>query len=292
MPLGSGEGCDVPDGLQPVMHAAKEGFKPKQIPQWWPLSKYIAWLTEPQVLSRSDFFNKSFLQAPRPEDRTQIEMSAETGAVEEGNLFTTTGLRLGHLPRFTPRSDEKQFAERFTEITLTVRVETGERNARELNLLHPLGGERRLVHWKTSDHHGAFWKSPDDVTKALSKTNRVRMVLATPAVFKRGWKPAWLNEKLEGTPPDSSVKLKLVGASVQRWRAVSGWSLAPPRGPKPIKRLVPAGGVYFFEVVGAGNAAPLVDRWLQPVSDDPQDRLDGFGLVTWGTWGNANGRNG
>lgn len=292
----SGEGCDAPDGLLPVMHAAKEGFKPKQIPQWWPLSKYIAWLTEPQVTYSADFFNKSFLQAPRPEDRTQIEMGAETGAVEEGNLFTTTGLRLGHLPRFPPPSAEKQFAEKFTEITLTVRVETGERNAHEFNLLHPLGGERRLVHWKAAAHNGAFWKCPDDVTKALVKTNRVRMVLATPAIFKHGWKPVWLNEEYEGlpagTPPDSAVKLKLVGASIQRWRAVSGWSLAPPRGPKPIKRLVPVGGVYFFEVIGGGSAAPLADQWLQPVSDDKQDQLDGFGLATWGTWGNANGRNG
>ena len=51
-------------------------------------------------------------------------------------------------------------------------------------------------------------------------------------------------------------------------------------------------GWLKMSVVGGGNAAPLADRWLQPVSDDPQDRLDGFGLATWGTWGNANGRNG
>jgi CRISPR-associated protein Cmr3 len=292
MSIGSGEGCDAPDGLQPVLHAAEVGFKPKQIPLWWPLSKYIAWLTQPQVTYNSDFFNKSFLQTPRPEDRTQVEMGAETGAVEEGNLFTTTGLRLGHLPRFTASPGEQRFAEKFAEITLTTRVETGERSASGLSVLHPLGGERRLVHWKAAGHHSAFWKCPGDVTTALSNTNKVRMVLATPAVFKGGWKPAWLNEKLEGSPPNSAVKLKLVGASIQRWRAVSGWSLAPPRGPKPIKRLVPADGVYFFEVVGGGNAAPLADRWLQPVSDDKQDQLDGFGLATWGTWGDVNGRNG
>ena len=301
-PLRPGEGCDVPTGLLPVMHTAEDGFKPKSIPQWWPLSKYVAWLTEPQMKYRSDFFNRSFLRAPRPEERTQVAMSAETGAVEDGNLFTTTGLRLGHLPRFNEATGEKRFAEKFAEIALTARVQTGERNASELDFLHPLGGERRLVHWKAADHD-AHWKCPDAVTTALGKANKVRMVLTTPAVFKHGWQPGWLNEKLEGSPPGASVQLKLVGVSIQRWRAVSGWAMQPQRdpndatrwatnkpGPKPIKRLVPAGGVYFFEVIGSDNAAPLADRWLHPVSNDEQDRLDGFGLATWGTWGDANGR--
>jgi CRISPR-associated protein Cmr3 len=109
------------------------------------------------------------------------------------------------------------------------------------------------------------------------------MVLASPAVFRHGWRPGWLGENLEGSPPGSAVRLRLVGLSIPRWRAVSGWSLAEPRGPKPVRRVVPAGGVYFFEVVGGGTAVSLADRWLQPVSDE-QDRRDGFGLAAWGTW--------
>jgi hypothetical protein len=33
-----------------------------------------------------------------------------------------------------------------------------------------------------------------------------------------------------------------------------------------------------------GSAARLAEGWLRPVSDDPQDRRDGFGLAAWGTW--------
>jgi CRISPR-associated protein Cmr3 len=113
------------------------------------------------------------------------------------------------------------------------------------------------------------------------------MALATPAIFAQGWKPGWLNDQLTGSPWKDGPRLKLVGVSIQRWRAVSGWSLAAlpnqPRGPKPVKRMVPTGGVYFFEVDG-GNAASLAQGWLQPVSDDEQDRRDGFGLAAWGTW--------
>jgi CRISPR-associated protein Cmr3 len=92
-----------------------------------------------------------------------------------------------------------------------------------------------------------------------------------------------LNEQLIGSPVDDGPVLKLVGVCIQRWRAVSGWSLAKPRGPKPIKRMVPAGGVYFFEVLD-GNTSALAPNWLRPVSDDKQDRRNGFGLAAWGIW--------
>ena len=52
-------------------------------------------------------------------------------------------------------------------------------------------------------------------------------------------------------------------------------------GPKAIRRMVPAGGVYFFDRLDDTNANPA-EGWLQPVSDDVQDCNDGFGLVVWG----------
>ena len=139
-----------------------------------------------------------------------------------------------------------------------------------------------MVHWQQEEAETTGWNCPAGIRSALATATKVRMVLATPAVFKDGWKPGWLTTGLEGDL--SGVKLKLVGASNGRWKAVSGWSLAPPRGPKPIRRMVPAGSVYFFEVEKPGDAAPLADLWLQSVSDDQQERRDGFGLALWGTW--------
>jgi CRISPR-associated protein Cmr3 len=153
----------------------------------------------------------------------------------------------------------------------------------QLSYWHRLGGERRLVHWKKADSD--MWKCPDGIREALNTTTRIRMVLATPAVFNDGWKPGWLTTGLEGDL--SGVKLKLVGASNGRWKAVSGWSLADTekqkRGPKPIRRMVPAGSVYFFSCE-KGAASALAARWLQSVSDDDQEQRDGFGLAIWGTW--------
>jgi CRISPR-associated protein Cmr3 len=123
------------------------------------------------------------------------------------------------------------------------------------------------------------------------------MVLASPAVFEHGWRPGWLNEDKSrvGCAPGSSVKLRLVSLISQRWRAVSGWSYEPVMdkgdakqgarpGPKPIRRLMPAGGVYFFELEPGSSAADLANSWLEPVSDRAADRADGFGLALWGVW--------
>lgn len=124
------------------------------------------------------------------------------------------------------------------------------------------------------------------------------MILATPAIFSNGWLPAWLKCKrlddgsdvLEGTPPGASddLKLRLISACVDRWKPISGWSAeAKSRGPKAIRRMVPAGSVYFFEVQPGGNSSELGKLWLRSVCDKEEDRKDGFGLAVWGIWEEA-----
>jgi CRISPR-associated protein Cmr3 len=243
-----------------------------------------AWLAGNEIA-----FDHQFLHAPEKVDRTHVQLDPVSGVADDGDLFSTAALALTHLPRHRAPALEAS-SSRFVAITLAVRVRAAEwcgETAAKLDTLHPLGGERRLAHWKATAETGA-WRSPRRIREALAAASRVRMVLATPAVFRHGWKPAWLNDELVGTPPDANVAVKLVGISIQRWRAVSGWSLLndPPHqrpGPKPVKRLVPAGGVYFFETVD-GKASELADRWLESVSDDEQDRRDGFGLAVWGIW--------
>jgi CRISPR-associated protein Cmr3 len=301
---------EIPEGggdfpvatLRPVMltpQQAMQDFKPAKMPAWWPLPKYTAWLTQEQTTWEPDFFDACFLQHPVQEIRDHVRLDPNRGAATEGHIFATAQLNVNYLPRYRVPPPNKRshphFHERYGKVVLTVRVvlEEGELQKIAFRLWHPLGGERRLVHWQQAEH-ASLWQCPDAVKQVLSKTEKVRMVLATPAIFKDGWKPGWLNEQLEGMPPGSHVRLRLVGVTLERWRAVSGWSLAPindrgqldpngKRGPKPVRRYVPAGGVYFFEVV-QGNAHELAELWLQPVSDEEQERRDGFGLALWGSW--------
>lgn len=272
-----GEGCDWPGELPllPVVIEPEGDFKPATGPAWWSASSLADWLTRKPVT-----FDQTFCAAARSQVRDHVELEPESGASAENRLFATAGLSLTHLPRFGVT--EGTFSERFAPITLAARVEADAWSFSELNLLHPLGGERRLVHWQANGN-ADLWKPLVD-EQTLAGAVQVRMVLATPAVFDHGWRPQWLDARsLEGTPPGADVRLQLVGVCIQRWKAVSGWSLAEPRGPKPVKRLVPAGGVYFFKTI-SGDPGTLAKCWLQPVSDTLQDRNDGFGLAVWGTW--------
>lgn len=163
----------------------------------------------------------------------------------------------------------------------------------ELSELHTLGGERRLVHFSEALEEQASWNCPDEIKQSLEGTEYIRMVLATPAFFRKGWQPGWLNEHLESQPLwDTGVRLKLLWACIPRWQPISGWSYSQQvkgQNEKAIRRLVPAGSVYFFKVT-EGNASRLAEScWLRSVSDANRrkgafDKEDGFGLALWGKW--------
>ena len=289
-PLGHG-GADFPSsGLRPVMltpDQSKDDFKPAAVPAWWPMRKMADWL-----LGTPLAFDRQFLNAPTKEVRDHVHLDSDTGAAYEGHLFTTSGLCMSHLPRYGAR-EAGSFEERFAQIRLVTRANAANGTFQFIERMcswHPLGGERRLVHWRKYVD-GGLWECPETVRAELGNAQRIRMVLATPAIFTHGWRPGWLDERLEGKPINAGPKLRLVGVCNSRWKAVSGWSLAhqqspasPPRGPKPIRRMVPAGSVYFFEKIDGEGSVLAQEGWLEPVSDSAKDRIDGFGLAIWGIW--------
>jgi CRISPR-associated protein Cmr3 len=118
-----------------------------------------------------------------------------------------------------------------------------------------------------------------------TEITRLRMILATPAIFGNGWMPGWIDkETLKGRPPlCRNLEVRLISAVTGRWAPISGWSYeAGHHGPKPLRRMVPAGSVYFFEV--EKQKFDWRDLWLHSVCDEEQDRNDGFGTTLWGTW--------
>ncbi len=109
-----------------------------------------------------------------------------------------------------------------------------------------------------------------------------RAVLLTPACFTQGFRPTWLLQTRHGVTPT------LIGAAVGRPAVVSGWDYAArPGRPKPARRLAPAGSVYFLKLGASSDDAICAwvnAIWMQCVSDDAQDRTDGFGLAALGAW--------
>ncbi|MCZ2340778.1 MAG: type III-B CRISPR module-associated protein Cmr3 [Bacteroidales bacterium] len=280
-----GSGCDMPNGLRPVTlntEPSTAEFKPERLPAWWSINRYAEWLTgngnnwKPETFNRSDF-----LAAAETNTRDRLTIAADSGAAEESKLFTVSDLTISHLRVFG--SSEPHQPCRPQLIDLSLRVSSSDLT-QSIQLLHPLGGNRRLAHWANAAKPPCGWSCPDNVREQLKSTKQVCLVLATPAIFDQGWLPGWLGSERKGTPPGSSVTLQLVGVVNERWKALARFGLDPKNlGPQPLRRMVPAGSVYFFEVL-SGDAAPLANCWLQSVCDDEQERRDGFGLAIWGIW--------
>ena len=79
----------------------------------------------------------------------------------------------------------------------------------------------------------------------------------------------------------------LEAIAIQRPQVVSGWNLEHPAGPKPTRRLAPVGTVLFLSLAGKDDKAIeswVKGIWMQCVSDNEQDRNDGFGLAVLGSW--------
>jgi CRISPR-associated protein Cmr3 len=288
--MGDKEGCDLPKGLlPPVPEWQKDDLETESFPPFWSTEKIVKWMLKgkeedfrvPEWEEGSGLYPEGFIGFPPMDERTHVEIDPLTGASSEGVLFSTTGLD------FT-RDDHT--ADRRPSLSMMLRVETDDTEFLEilngLNAMNTLGGERRLSFWR-HEPEGSNWSCPDSIRKGLTNAGngKIRMTLATPAVFSDGWKPGWIDSSdLKGTVPGTDVEVRLVSAIVRPWKPLAGWSYEKgKRGPKPIRRLVPAGTVYFMEVI-KGDPLSLADLWLKPVSDGEQDRRDGYGLSLWGTW--------
>jgi CRISPR-associated protein Cmr3 len=259
-------GCNMPDGVLPVTVTNEE--KPERGYRLWLWSDLEKWLAEPTGAG-FDPLPEGFanIGLPAVEERTHVQIGAN-GIAEDGMLFTTASV----VPLERRRDKDDKKIER--DWSYLVRV------ASETDIKGPLflGGERRVAVAEAGTP--ADWPACPDALKArLASSAKIRMVLITPAIFSGGWKPGWAG----GAPPGTNgPKLKLVSACVPRREAVSGWDYEK-RGPKAVRWLVPAGSVFFFEA--EGDTLPLASSaWLAPVSDNEQDRRDGYGLAVWGIW--------
>lgn len=301
-PLEPGEGCNTPFPKEQgcntpfpkelgLIDFPEEGVKkPEPVPPFWSSEIMAQWLCgDDETLRRLSIpargvNGNGFLNPFPKEERVHVSIDPTTFIAAESKLFSTEALCISSEGAFPYDRARTVPGTRFA-----VCVKTGDKELSEflekLDALHPCGGERRLARFKAQSKTD-LWACPPSVAQALSQTRGLRMVLATPGPFKQGWLPGWLDQKtLVGNPGGFPAKLKLRGACIDRWQALSGFSLEKgSRGPKPIRRLVPAGSVYFFEISECKEPNRLADGWLQSVCDEETDRWDGLGLALWGTW--------
>jgi CRISPR-associated protein Cmr3 len=186
------------------------------------------------------------------EKKTGIKRSRKTLSSEEGHLYRISMIRL------------KREASFYVEIE-------------GLNS-YPCEGKVQL---------GADWKivkiekTEEDLLKELREidfqlNNKIfKIYFATPAIFKKGWIPDWINEKnFEGNY--HGIKLKLIACSIGKYKLIGGWDLANNR-PKPMYKAVPSGSVYYFKILDDTSAERIKEVFhLKNISDINSE--EGFGL--------------
>lgn len=264
--------ANMPDDLPPVGLPQPDLRKPyKDAPRFWYWKDtFVQWLTSPT--DKVEEVNPTALghDGPGKEWRIHVKIDPRSFTGEEGALFATGGLVFWQRP-----SNEAHKLSPVRRLALAAAVE----NLNGLNIeeaFAPLGGERRMMRW----HQGkTLPKLPEGLAAAIAEKGYCRLILLTPACFQDGWKPDWLLQARYGVTPE------LKAAVVGKPQTVSGWDFEK-RGPKPTRRLVPAGSVYYLYLGDDAAAAEewVKAMWLQNVSDDEADRLAGFGLAAIGIW--------
>lgn len=85
--------------------------------------------------------------------------------------------------------------------------------------------------------------------------NIFKLYMATPAVFEKGWIPGWINERsMVGSFAHKKhrVRVQLLSAAVGKFIPVGGFGYNMQKGknwPKEMHYAVPAGSVYYFQII-------------------------------------------
>jgi CRISPR-associated protein Cmr3 len=275
------EGSDLPDGLLPVMLMQPvKGKVSSTAPRYWKHHALTEWLSS-KTSEPTAAAPMGPLGLPQ-EVRTHVAIAPDHATSLQGHLFQTAGLDFGRSQRVSKHPDgshkhsgwnntEYQLVSYFSEdLPATART---------------LGGEARLIQ---IERKAGLWPSCHPSLKAaLLQRKSFRMVLATPAIFTNGYLPSWLNpQTLEGKLGKCPLTVKLRAAAIPRWQAGISWDMTASdskkgKGMRGVQRLVPAGAVYWFDII-EGDSASLIDCWLISISDERAN--DGYGLILPGIW--------
>ena len=99
-----------------------------------------------------------------------------------------------------------------------------------------------------------------------------KLYLATPAIFKQGWKP----------DIEERYGIELVAAAVSGYECIGGYDIKANK-PKPMRRAVKAGSVYYYKLQDDRHKSLIIEN-LHGVSISEERANEGFGLSYIGKW--------
>lgn len=135
-----------------------------------------------------------------------------------------------------------------------------------------MGGEGRSTRYTKLKTHPVEPQSPLNYDWKTDK-QRLKIVFLTPTYFSKGWLPG-------------SAELKwftdfLVAAALGHYKVIGGWDLRLSQ-PRPIRRYIPAGSVYYFEFPDEQRPDSL--QLLEAPKDELPLHQLGYGQIAVGIW--------
>lgn len=267
--------------LQPVFLQGDDASKPaKDAPDFWYLEKFTAWLEDDHAtpLPAKD----QGINALPVEIRSHVAIDPITLTNRYSYLYQTAGIDFAERRQQNSDPGNKHGWEA-CHYGLLMRFSD------ELpECYRTIGGEMRLGFINKKED---LWpKCPDELTNKLKVARAFRLILVTPAIFKKGHLPDFIDaETLKGRLGNLNVQLK--AAAVPRWQAGASWDMlngSQGKGMRTLQRLAPAGSVYWFDIE-SGDASELNQVWLKSISSEPTENFnsrkkDGYGLAVPGIW--------
>lgn len=254
---------DLGDNLKLV--GTKDIVKEKPMktpPLYWNWKLIQQWLLNPADENIVGSFLEETIHGPERETRTHVSIDSKTKTAMDGALFQTSGMEF-----IKKKKDEK--LSKASQLALAL-----ETNADFKSGLGFLGGERRVVHWKNVED--TVPTCPEKIVRKIKDDKHCRLIFVTPAYFKDGYIPTALENK---------YTLKVEAVALPCYQTVSGWDYKE-KAPKPTRRLVPAGSVYFITFNNEKVIEKFISKfWLSSIFGEGSfEGRDGFGIALLGTW--------
>lgn len=307
--VAAGEGCDLPHQLSPVM--SDSNSPPLDGPIDWDLNALAQWM----ACQLGHLPSSQALGAVPQARRSHVAIDAGTLTSIDGALFQSAGLDFddaladeGLVAWLGSRRfglDTQALAGRHARLGADGRCMALE----PLPTAGQTSGQTSGLNSGLNPGLVAPLDCPQPLASSLDALcvgDRFRLLLLTPACYLRnGWYPDGMKAgasaaAIEGgltslMPPrqpnaaDASTRerakpwrLRLVAAALGPWQPLAASKLRSAEGKqgftrRPLRRLVPAGTVYWLEILERGST-PLSHAWMQSTCRTEYDR-DGLGLA-------------
>lgn len=145
---------------------------------------------------------------------------------------------------------------------------------KELTKFIKLGAEGKIA--KLSEQKDIY----NPILVKNSEGKEFKLYLKTPAFFESGWLPSWINkETLVGEK--EGIKIKLITAFIGKPISIGGFDMYN-KVPKPMRKAVPSGSVYYFEIL-KGSFKEVVDLFNNKSISEYDSQKYGYGISMVGS---------